>query len=582
MKFRLHLALLLLCLPCVAADRSEDDLQRAQKSFEHALEMQKHGQIEEALTEATRAATLAPDNVEYLTARELLRGQAAGLYVNRGNLLAEGGDNKHAAEQFQAALAIDPQNGYAQERLRAVLPSPDPERDHLLQVLASVDDVDVKPKPGKQDFHIKGDTHSLYDTIGRTFGITISYDQAVTSWRVRFDVEAVDFYQAMDLAGRVTKTFWAPVSTNMAIVAEDNQEMRRQYERMSLRTFYVSNTANATDLNDVVNVLRTVFDLRLVSLQPSKNTITVRGPKRQLEHAAELIDGLMDARPEVLVEIRAYEVNYDKLRQYGLVLPNTFTIFNVFSEIRRVLGDAAGPIIQQLQNTGVIDPSKIPVTALSGLQGSPLLLPFVFFGKGLGLTGVTVSPISGSARFSNSEVKTLEHVSVRATSGTAAKLQIGTRFPIETSTFSNVTIANSGNAVTSSSIPSFQYEDLGVIFKATPRINTGDEVSMEMDLEIKNLGGQSFNGVPVISNRSYTGTIIVKDGEPSVVAGQITDQINNTKSGYPGLGQVPILGGVFDTNSKEHSRNEILVVVTPHIIRKSFKHLTSPEYEMAR
>ena len=153
-------------------------------------------------------------------------------------------------------------------------------------------------------------------------------------------------------------------------------------------------------------------------------------------------------------------------------------------------------------------------------------------------------------------------------------MQIGTRYPIQTSVFSNLTISQSGNPVTSSSIPQFQYEDLGIILKATPHLQTGDNVNLELDLQIKGLGAQSFNGVPVITNRDYKSSITLKDGEPSVVAGSVTEQETRSTSGYPGVGQIPLLSSILNTNSKEHSRSEILIVVTPHILRKPFKHLS--------
>src|SRR5438874_1570335 len=259
----------------------------------------------------------------------------------------------------------------------------------------------------------------------------------------------------------------------MVIVAEDTQEMRRQYQRMSLQTYYVSDIVVPTDLNDLVNTMRTVFDVRFTAIQQSKNIITVRAPRENLRIINQVLDSLVEARPEVLIEIKAYELNYDKLRQQGLNLSTSFTIFNVFSEIRRVLGSGAQPVIDQLKQTGAIDPSKIPVGSLSNLQGSPLLQPFIFFGKGLGLTGVTVYPIPAHLSFNSSEAKTLEHITVRAASGAPATMQIGTRYPIQTSLFSNLTISQSGNAVANSSIPQFQYEDLGIILKATPHLQTG-------------------------------------------------------------------------------------------------------------
>src|SRR5947209_4158319 len=578
MKHCLYLVMLLACA-MFAADKprtgpSKHDLQLAQKSFNHALELQKQGHTEEALQELIEAANLAPANMEYVTAREFIREQIAAGYIEKGNLLAEVGNNEHAAGLFRTALSFDPQNGYAQQRLRDVAPvNDDPEKQHVLQLLASVDEVEVNPKPGKQGFHIHGDSRALYDAIGKAFGVIMSYDQGMASRRVRFDVDDLDFYQAMQLAGKVTRSFWAPISDKMVIIAEDTQEMRRTYERMSLQTFYVGNAIAATDLNDIVNMMRTVFDVRFTAIQQSHNIIQVRAPKNQLQTINELFDNLVEARPEILLEIKAYELDYDKLRDYGLNLPASFTIFNVFSELRQVLGSGAQSVIDQLKRTGTIDPSKIPTTALGNLQGSPLLQPFIFFGKGLGLTGVTLSPISGHLSFNSSEAKTLEHITVRAASGAPATMQIGTRFPIQISSFSNVTISKTGNTVASSTIPQIQYEDLGILLKATPHLHTGDDINLEIDLQIKALGTQSFNGVPVISQRDYKSTITVKDGEPSVVAGTVADQQSHSTSGYPGLGEIPILRGVLSTNSRRHTRTELLIVVTPHIVRKPFKHM---------
>ena len=570
---------ILLAAALFAADKpnagpSKHNLQLAQKSFNHALELQKQGHAEEALQELIEAASLAPANMEYVTAREFMREQLASSYIDKGNLLAEVGNNEGAAGLFRTALSYDPQNGYAQQRLRDVAPvDDDPEKQHILQLLASVDEVEVKPKPGKQNFHVHGDSRALYDAIGKAFGVIMSYDQGMTTRRVRFDVDDLDFNQAMRLAGKVTKTFWAPISDKMVIIAEDTQEMHRTYDRMSLQTFYVGDAIVATDLNDIVNMMRTVFDVRFTAIQQSKNIIQVRAPKDQLQTINELFDGLVQARPEILVEIKAYELDYDKLRDYGLNLPTSFTIFNVFSEIRKVLGSGAQSVIDQLKKTGTIDPSQIPASAVSNLQGSPLLQPFVFFGKGLGLTGVTVSPISAHLSFNSSEAKTLEHITVRASSGAPASMQVGTRYPIQISSFSNVTVSQTGNAVSSNTIPQIQYEDLGIILKATPHLHTGDDINMEVDLQIKALGTQSFNGVPVISQRDYKSTITVKDGEPSVVAGTIEDQETHSTSGYPGIGEIPVLRGLFSTNSKRHTRTELLIVVTPHIVRKPFKHM---------
>jgi len=385
----------------------------------------------------------------------------------------------------------------------------------------------------------------------------------------------------MRLAGKVTKTFWAPVASDRVIVASDTQEMRRQYQRMSLQTFYVSNAPTLADLNDVANILRNVFEVRLTSVVPTKNVITVRAPKEQMVAISAMLDDMVQGRPEVLLDIKAYELTYDRTRQNGLSLQNNFQIFNIFSEIYRVLGPAAQPIINQLKKTGTIDPSKIPVGSLANLQGSPLLQPFLFFGKGYGLTGITVAPVTGTLSSSRSSLTNLEHVTMRASNSNPATLTLGTRFPIQLASFTNVSISQQGVPHVGAAVPQIQYEDLGLIFKATPHVQTEDNVNLELQLQIKGLGAQQLNGLPVLTNREYSGSITVKDGEPSVVAGLIQDQDTRSTAGYPGLGQIPFLSGFLNTNSRDRRRTEILIVVTPHVIRKPFHQLDTTLWDMA-
>ena len=586
MRYCLQFAALFMCLMCMAGEKppaepqgpSRHDLKLAQKQFRHAMELQKEGQVEEAFQEASRAAALVPADPQFLTARELLRGQVAGSYIQRGNLLAEIGDLKGAATQYQAAIHIDPQNGYAQERLQSMAPPPDAEHEQVLQLLASVDQIDVVPKPGKRNFHLRGDTRDIYLAIARAFDVTILFDEPINSRRIRFDVDDIDFETVMRLAGRMTKTFWAPLAANQAIFANDTQELRRHFERMSLKTFYVSEAVSTQDLNDVVNVLRTVFEVKFVSPQANKNIITVRAPRETIDAVTDMMTDLLQGRPEVLVDIKAYEVGSAFSRQTGLNLPTNFQIFNIPAEIRKILGPISQDVIDEIIRTGAVDPSRVPAGSISQLSSSPLLLPFIFFGKGLGLTGIVVSPISGKAVESSSSFKSLEHVTVRASQGTPATFRIGTRVPIETSSFTNVSINRDGRPVADNPIAGIQYEDVGLTFKATPRVHTDDEVSLDLDLQMKGLGAVQFNGIPIITNRSYTGTITVKDGEPSIITGMVTDQSDSSSNGLPIVGQTPVIRSILSTNSKNRSKGQILLVVTPHIIRRPYRRPGSGLY----
>jgi type II secretory pathway component GspD/PulD (secretin) len=148
---------------------------------------------------------------------------------------------------------------------------------------------------------------------------------------------------------------------------------------------------------------------------------------------------------------------------------------------------------------------------------------------------------------------------------------VGSRYPILNASFAPVfnspAIAKViGNQTFTAPFPSFSYEDLGLSIKAKPEIHGLSDVTLALELEVRSLGGTSVNGVPVLNNRQYKGTITVKEGEPAVVAGQISNTEQRSLSGIPGLGQVPGLNKISASNSLENDEDEILLVITPHIV----------------
>ena len=204
---------LFVCLACPAADGpksviSKQDKKAAEKEFRNALELQRAGKPEDALLAVSRAAQLEPGNVEFITMGEMLRQQIVGVHLEQGNRLAAAGDPGGAVQQFRTAMAIDPQNEYVAQRLHDVVPpDPNPEHKHVLELLASVDQIDLQPTPGKKSFHMQGDTRQLYTQIGTAFGIFMQFDQSLNSRMLRFDLDNVDFYTVMDAGGQDDQDF---------------------------------------------------------------------------------------------------------------------------------------------------------------------------------------------------------------------------------------------------------------------------------------------------------------------------------------------------------------------------------------
>jgi general secretion pathway protein D len=575
MKRVAYILMLVLCLAAVSVGGKKDsgpskkDHEAAEQEYKHAVEMQKAGQLDDAVAAATRATLYEPANIGYATLREVLKQQVVNTFLDRGNTLAEAGDREGAATQFKLGLAQDPQNLYLQQRLRDVSPVEKSEHERVAELLASVDDINLKPQPGKRTLHLSGDTRSIYTQLGKLFGITFQFDTNFITRQMQFDVDNVDFFFATQLLGKLTKTFWSPLTAQDALVANDTQENRTAYERMSMRTYYVSGISSPTDLNDIANVLRTILDIRFVIVEPSKNVITVRASREKVAIASSLLESLLDVRPEIMLEVNEYEVDSDNLLQYGLSLPTSFTVFNIPSEIRRVLGSDAQSVIDQLSKTGTIDPSQISPSALSNLAGSPLLLPFLFFGKGQSLTGFTVSPIGAQLSQTKSFSTNTERAQLRAVDGEAAMFRVGSKFPVVSGNFNTVAVSARG-AISAGNVPQFTFVDLGLTMKVTPHYHADGDVKLDFELEVLGLGAVTFNSIPELTTRSFKGSITAAEGEPSVMMGLLTDSESRSTQGYPGIGQLPGFQSALNTNRKDRAHNEIIVVVTPRILRKPF------------
>jgi type II secretory pathway component GspD/PulD (secretin) len=206
---------------------------------------------------------------------------------------------------------------------------------------------------------------------------------------------------------------------------------------------------------------------------------------------------------------------------------------------------------------------------LSNLAASPLLLPFLLFGKGNGLTGITAPSVGATLAMNSSIATTLENMTLRVSDGEPASFIVGERFPVVNSTFTTTAFSSAGQAQLGNT-PQFTYEDLGITLKTTPHYHSNGDITLLVDLKIQGLGTLQINSIPDITTRSYVGTVTVENGEPSMIMGMVTEQEIRSIQGLPILSQLPVLKTATSTNSKDHTHNELLIVITPHVVRKPF------------
>ncbi|HJX00879.1 MAG TPA: tetratricopeptide repeat protein, partial [Terriglobales bacterium] len=284
-------------LPCPPAaseaqcNPSKKQLKEARGAFSRGLKLQKT-YPDQAYEQFQHASELVPRNSEYLTAREVARQQLVYNHIEQGNSELQSGKHIEALADFRAALNLDPSNNFAQERMRDAVGDAAPAPSGPPLVVEQSQEIQLAPGHNLASFHFRGDSKELISTIARSYGLSVQIEESVPSRRVTFNIDDVDFFRAMQAVGAVTKTFWSPLTDKQILVAADTPENRRQFERMAMRTFYIPGIDTPAALTEIVNLLRTLLEIRSVTPNASSGTIVVRAPQVTLDAATQLLQSL--------------------------------------------------------------------------------------------------------------------------------------------------------------------------------------------------------------------------------------------------------------------------------------------------
>lgn len=590
--FLLLLSAVALAAPPAPSATPKADPKAARAAYKHALDAEQRQDFASALASLRQAVDLDPGNAQYLTELARLRQQVINHFLEDGNQALNRGNSAEAFAQFSAALNLDPANGFAQQRLRdaqAALPHP----EDPLRIIKESGVVTLAPTVPAASLRFTGDSQALLNQVVGAFGLRATFDDNFPTRIVTLNLEHAGLDQALTLSTNLAHAMWVAISPTEVFFAANTPEKHREFDRMVLRTFYLRDFTTAQELNDISSVLRAMFDVRYLVVDADQSLLTVKAPQPVIEAATAFLENLSAARPQVLLDVQTYEVDGTLLRQLGVTIPVQFQLLQIPQQVIQALNSPQiQQQIQQILSSGTLTPAQLQTlqaleTQLQNLQASGLtsLLnqPFITFGHGKTFFAATYpGQFSVNFNFSTSYVTELEHATLRAAQGNTATLLIGTRFPVLTSTFalpSQTTNTNVGLA----NFPTFNYEDLGITIKAKPQVHlyspqdqnwrdlrgpdVAPEVTLDLDLAIKALTGASFNTVPVISNREYKGMVRLRDGESALVIGSITRDQERSLSGIPGLGQLPAAGHLFSNSNVNNSEDELMVIVTPHIVR---------------
>jgi general secretion pathway protein D len=552
----LLLVVLAITLPAIA--------DKAHSLWNQGKDAEARQDYEKAYDFYQEAFSLKPKDLRYREAYERIKFLAAASHVHRGQIMRDNGKLDEALAEFQKAALIDPSSFIAQQEARrtqdminkatnppqSMAPAPDTLRRKLAEAqgpveLAAISNVPITLK-------LTEDTKVIYETVGKLAGINVLFDPDYTSRKIRIELNGVTLEDALGIIALESKTFWRPVTTNTIFIATDNPAKRKELDQSVIKTFYLSNLSQATELQDVVNAMRTLLEVSRIQQLQSQNAVIVRGTPDQIALAQKLVDDLDKAKSEVIVDVVVMQVSKDRTRTLG-INPPTSTTISLNNNINNTTTTATGPA----GGTGTVTQSSgnggINLNRIGNLNATDF--------------SITIPSVTASAVMGASDTKIIQNPQIRALDGQKATLKIGDRVPVATGSFQP---GIGGVGINPLVNTQFQYLDVGVNIDITPRVHAGREVSLKVSLDISSVTGQSnIGGIsqPIIGQRKIEHEIRLKEGEVNLLGGMLEHDLTKSLSGWPVLGSIPFLKYFFASETKDDRENELVFALIPHIVR---------------
>jgi general secretion pathway protein D len=496
-----------------------------------------------AVVEYTKALRVHPNDMTIRLALERAKLRASQEHFNQARRLAALGKLDDALVEYELAAEMNPTNSDVDEELRAtrnklrsrvaVAREGKTELQTLIERARDLapPGLDLPPgvkMPAALTFR-DANSRDVYTAIARLANISIVFDSAFRDTPVTVDLRDATLEDALNTIAGATRTFFRVQAPRSVVVIPDTPAKRREYEEEIVRTFYLSNA----DLKETQDLLRMVLDARRISPTTGTNAVTIKDTPERIVAAARVLSAIDKARPEVIIDVQLLEVDRTKLHEYGLQIASAGS--DGINTSASIATDANG---------------RVTLKTLANLTQSDVIftnLPALYF----------------RLLKNDSNSRTLANPQLRTADGMQAQARFGEQVPVPVTTFAP--IATGGQP--QQPITSFNYQNIGVNIDITPRTHHDDDVTLALLVAVTSISGTGFGGLPTFGNREIKTTIRLRDGETNMLAGLIRDEERDTLAGIPGLSDIPLVGRLFSHSTKSTQQTDIILTLTPHIIR---------------
>lgn len=552
----------LLSIPLFAAAAAAG--KKGEKEFDEGMKQEVAQQWDKAVEQFALAVAANPKNTEYRLHLARAVFNASQMFVQRGNSLAQNKDYVGAFNAFRTAYAYDPTNELAKAEMDRMVrlqkdenpgPKTDKSNDSINLVKTAYGRPDnVNPAFVSQRLEKVGNYKfagvNLVDAIkqlAEELDLNVLFDRQSAPFtgsqerKLTINLKDVSAARALDYIFRQENLFFQKVGPKTILIATSDR--RQFFTELVLRTFYLAN-ANPDDVSKIVQQAIPVQPGRtqtFVQVDKSTNSLTLRDTEENIRIMEKLIKSLDKDRAEVVMDVNIYEVQRNDLLKLGNQIGTSATLGNIggftggFSPLNGAGTNAAAAIIGAggILNTAMGNFLNVPGSTFSALQ-------------------------------TKTNTKLVASTQVHAFNNEESMARIGSRVPVKSAQYFTGNNNNSGGDGVVGDV--FNYEQVGLTLKFTPIVFPNQDVQVKMSIESKDvLTGDPDH--PTFSERSITGTARVQNNKTLMLASVAQGAQDRGKSGIPLLSFIPILGRLFATPTNSNRQTDIVIAVTPRVLR---------------
>ncbi len=471
------------------------------------------GRFDEAVRFFEMGLAAQPANAALLEARGSAMKRKEVVKLTASGERARSVGNRDLAQTFyEKAALLDRGNPKLQNTIKDM--GEEQERDAQKYVVKAFD------SKATLDMNFRGTKFKdAVKVISEQHNINFIFDPDVENAEVNVSAKQVNFVQAFNLVLRSADCFHKVIGQNSILVAPNINEMKEKYQELYFKTFHLTSVKAET----MAQILTSSMETKAVVVDKPLNTVQVRDSREGLKIAERIVATHDRAPAEIMFDVEILEVNRSKTEQLGIDYGSQIT-------------------------------AQIPQFDINSLVNAPTR---EVLGNGL----VTLPQVRLNYLKNDVDARTLAKPRIRTIDGEPAKIHIGDKVPLRSSTVQDAT----GQTRTT-----FEYRDIGIAIEVLPKYHLDGLISVALKLEISSLGqnlGTTTEPAYSIGTRNAYTSMILREGEVAVLAGLIRDDERNGVTRIPGSEKLGIIGRLFSSNEDFGTRTDILLTISPHVLR---------------